>query len=98
MHLSAAHDSQAVVMASVQPPSLFAPPAPPPPPDPLVVLLVEPAAPDVVDVVTLLPSEPLSVVSVVHAPRTKITADAAAQVSMFFIVSLLAIVYFKPPK
>src|SRR5205823_6664962 len=96
MHLSAAHDSQVVDMLSMQPPSLPDAPPVPPPPEPLVVLLVDPAAPEVVEVVVLPPSEVLSVVSVVHAPRIATTADAAAQLLMFIIVSLLANVYVKP--
>src|SRR5689334_16342165 len=98
MHLSNEHFSHALAVALTAhaPPSSLAPPAPPPPPEPLVVLLVDPAAPEVVEVVVVPPSEVLSVVSVVHAPRIATTADAAAQLLMFIIVSLLAIVYVKP--
>jgi hypothetical protein len=55
----------------------------------VVELLVDPADP--LDV----PPSVLSVTSVVQAPRTTITADAAAQPVIFFIVNLLAMGYVK---
>jgi len=94
MHLSNAHFSHAPADDSAMhapPSSPDEPPEPPVPEPPLPVEeLVEPADP--LDV----PPSLVSVVSVVQAaPRTTMTADAAAQPVIFFIVSLLAMGYFK---
>jgi len=95
MHLANAHVSQALAEADAMhtpPPSPEEPPDPPVPEPPLPVdpaLPVEPADP--LDV----PPSLVSVTSVVHAPRTTITADATAQPVIFFIVYLLAMGYFK---
>jgi hypothetical protein len=97
LHLANAHISHAVgfePMAQVPPSSPEEPPEPPVPVVVDVVELVELVGPAAPDVVLLVPPSPLSEVSVVHAPSTAITADAA-QIVMFFIVSLLAIGYAK---
>jgi hypothetical protein len=95
--LSNPHFSHAVAVAEAmqEPPSSpVEPPEPPVPEPPLPVDVDEPVEPAVpLDA----PPSVLSVVSVVHAPRTTITADAHAQPVIFFIVSLLAMGYFKPP-
>jgi hypothetical protein len=98
LHMENAHVWHAVGFAPTAqvPPS--SPEDPPEPPVPVVVVdvdvvLVEPAAPD--EVLPDPPSPLSTVASVVQAPSTAITVDAA-QIVMFFIVSLLAISYPKP--
>jgi len=96
MHLENAHVSHTFADAEGAhvPPSSLEPPAPPPPPEPPPPVVEEPAEPaEPLDG----PPSLLAVVSVVHAPRTTITADANAQPVTLFIVSLLAMGYFKLP-